>query len=307
MTENNLCVTVPPELQCYQKFDGYCQKTEPNVQSPTDFGVKVFRTPDGTIEHVAYYSDFGDIMKRVYYNGACISYIRHYRNNLMCGEEEFFDNRIRRKRKYDKYGKICSQYLYEYNKANNISCIKKYSAGNLYSVQYDYDDLNRTNYRKIEINNSVINEQHYKYDILDRLIDYNDLNQRAHVNQLSTNNELLNYTITDNLGNEIQIVNYFNNQKYDCSEISMNGHKMITKDIKYVDNIMLKKPYTTDEDLEMILANLFKDSENIITKRVITECTADDLIDEKIIKYSLPISIRKRFLFAQAGQNLFYK
>ena len=60
---------------------------------------------------------------------------------------------------------------------------------------------------------------------------------------------------------------------------------------------MLKKPYATEDDLDLIISNLMKPS--IQTQRVddvLTKKTAG-LIDSTIQVKTLPISIRKRVLF----------
>ena len=80
-------------------------------------------------------------------------------------------------------------------------------------------------------------------------------------------------------------------------EIIVNGHSTTVKDTSYVDNIMLKKPYATEDDLDLIIANLFggtgtrNSEESSVIKSSFKKAQQD--IEPRI----LPISIRKRLLY----------
>ena len=76
------------------------------------------------------------------------------------------------------------------------------------------------------------------------------------VHKVNPKNELVSYTITDVIGNRIIINNKFMCSDYIGTDIELNDHKTSIKDISYVNNIMLKKPYATEEDLYYALSHL---------------------------------------------------
>ena len=155
--------------------------------------------------------------------------------------------------------------------------------------------------RKLYKNSEHINEQHYKYDILDRIIEYQDDNQHIVVNKISLNNELLSYVIIDRMGNKIVVENLYSSSTYAETKISLNGHSTTIKDTSYVDNIMLKRPYANENDLDLIIANLFHEEKVTPTKReAYSEVNAMDVIDSNIQNRTLPISMRKRLLLERA-------
>ncbi len=296
MPQQKLCVSVPIELRCYQKIKDMI--TETNLpEKENEFGIKIVKNILGAIDFVAYYSDTGDLLKRVYYKGTDAVKVRHYRNSYLYLEEDFSGKLMIKKRIYDTGGNILTQYQYKYNRNGEVTGIEKHTNKNKYYVEYGYDELKRVNARKIYINNALINEQKYRYDILDRLVDYQDSSQHVHVNLISQNNELLSYVVKDKLGNEIKIENYFKNSEYVNTDISMNGHNIRVKDISYADNVVLKKPYTTESDLELVVSELYTKPEMCQTKRSCKEDSVVSQINEEAKKPILPISVRKRLLF----------
>ena len=70
MPQSKLCVSVPLELRRYQKVSSTLPQEPELTNKSSDFGIKVIRNDFGAIDHVAYYSDTGDITKRVYYKGS---------------------------------------------------------------------------------------------------------------------------------------------------------------------------------------------------------------------------------------------
>ena len=190
---------------------------------------------------------------------------------------------------------------YDYNRKNQLVSICKKRSGTELLALYKYDDLNRIVCRKLYKNSEHINEQHYKYDILDRIIEYQDDNQHIVVNKISLNNELLSYVIIDRMGNKIVVENLYSSSTYKETNISLNGHSTTIKDTSYVDNIMLKRPYANENDLDLIIANLFNEEKVSPTKREAhSEINAMDVIDSNIQYRTLPISMRKRLLLERA-------
>ena len=92
---------------------------------------------------------------------------------------------------------------------------------------YKYDDLNRIVCRKLYKNSEHINEQHYKYDILDRIIEYQDDNQHIVVNKISLNNELLSYVIIDRMVVALQFFIISNNCSICCHLLHYYFHLCI--------------------------------------------------------------------------------
>ena len=103
------------------------------------------------------------------------------------------------------------------------------------------------------------------------------------------------------MGNKIVVENLYSSSTYKETNISLNGHSTTIKDTSYVDNIMLKRPYATENDLDLIIANLFNEEKVSPTKREAhSEINAMDVIDSNIQYRTLPISMRKRLLLERA-------
>ena len=296
---SSLCISIPAELKRFQIVP-------PNARdensSSVEFGVRMQRGSNGEVQCAAYYSDSGELLKKVYYNGAFVANIIHYRNGHINIREEYHDDKITRKIFYNKEANIQSCIVYAYNRLDKITSINKFKDGKSYRVDYGYDDLNRVNSRKISIDGNIIKEQKYRYDILDRIVDYEDNSQKIKINRMSTKNELISYTIIDKMNNRIEVNNKFNIcGSYEHTEIVLNEHKIVIKDSSYLDNVMLKKPYTTEDDLDLIIANLFKPSSAVPTKRTDGEHDiSENVIAINIKPVVLPISLRKRLMYKQA-------
>ena len=201
---------------------------------------------------------------------------------------------------YSSSGCLSCSFEFKYNKKRKVESISKNRINLKVAAVYNYDDFDRIIKREVYKNSEKVMEQNYKYDILDRIVEYRDENQRIVVKKISKKNELISYVITDRMGNEIVIENFFSSTGYEYSTISLNGHSSQVKDISYVDNIMLKKPYTNEDDLDMIIANLLNNYEVKSTKRNSdSEIDSMDMIDSNIRLRTLPISMRKRLLLQQ--------
>lgn len=293
MVRGQTCVSIPEELQKYWIMLSETDKQKMPVQ--VNFGAKIVKNSCGEIERVDYYSDSGDLIKSIYYNGFSIDSIKYYRNSNLYSEEQYSQGLLLSKGIYDSKGNVKNGLSYEYNRQNQIKSIQKSFGNDIYKVEYGYDELNRVNSRKISHNDKTITEQKYRFDILDRIVEYKDENQQISVLQLSQKNELIYYKITDKIGNKISVTNYFENNRYKKTEVLLNGHKTVVKDECYVDNIMLKKPYTTEDDLDLIISNIFS-ANDCTTKRSTSTDITDEYMDG-IKTRVLPISMRKRVLY----------
>ena len=305
-----LCISIPTELQQYTKV-GSCINNEDSANSDVklDFGVQLIKDSHGNLTYAAYYSDTGELLKKIYYNGHTVSCIEHYRYNHLYSLERYHDGRLTKKTKYNKDKKIICLISYEYNKKDQIIAIRKLAGDSRYEIEYGYDELMRVNSRIIKINNTKVTEQRYRYDILDRIVEYKDSNQSIFVHKLNHKNELLSYTITDKIGNTISILNKYMCSEYIGTEIDLNGHMTTVKDLSYVDNLMLKKPFTSEDDLDLVMSKMLnrslpeKESEIIpATKRKQNNDIVNTVINKKIENSSkpLPISMRKMLLL-QSG------
>ena len=296
MTIEYFGLTLPPELSDYGTFQNL---TEPDVEVELMSEVEVNRDLRGRILSVNYYSPNQELIKQKFYHGMSVSYINYYSQNRLCSKEEYDEDRLVTKTVYHKNGSMAYEIKYEYEKAK-LSHISKRTSENEIVIKYVYDELDRIISRKIYLDNRPVSEQKYNYDILDRIKEYKDENQRIVVKNVSAKNELLSYSITDKIGNEIEINNHFTEYGYTDTEITLNGHSITVNDTSYVDNVMLKKPYASDDDLDLIISSLMKhsmpsvvrtDSMDVLNRKSM------GLIDKNIQIKTLPISIRKRVLF----------
>lgn len=297
MSIDYLGISIPDELQQYKKNIIMPQPEKTEVR--TDFGVKVVKDQSGNPTHAEYYSDSGELLKKIYYKGSSISTIEHYRNCVLHTQEEFKEGLMHRELIFNNNGEITTTIKYFYNKKNKITAIQKNTHNERYEVEYGYDDLMRVNSRTLKYNNEVIEEQRYKYDILDRIIEYQDRNQIIKIHKINQNNDIINYTITDLAGNTIVIINKFLCKEYIGTELDLNGHKTVVNDRCYVDNITLKKPVTTKDDLDFALSGVLKNwqekKDKITTKRYSNKDIIEKIIGEKVNlkRKVLPISMRK--------------
>lgn len=288
MTQNYLCISIPEELQQFSKVVTFLDNDIDSQNVKNDFGVKIVKDKCGNVTGTAYYSDTGELIKKIYYNGSSVSSIEQYRNNRIYSKEQYDTGKISQKTLYSALGAILSTIHYRYNKNEKITCIEKNVNNTRYAVEYGYDELMRVNSRMLKVQNKVINEQHYKYDILDRIVEYKDVNQCIKVHKVNQNNELISYTITDAIGNRIVINNKYICTDYIGTEIILNDHKTIAKDMSYVSNIMLKKPFTSEDDLDFALSNFINipkiSSPNTFTTSREQGLSTEEIIDNIIMK-----------------------
>lgn len=311
MVNNRLCITIPQELQQYTKSQEVTEQSERKKIAP-DFGVKLVKDEQGNLKFAAYYSDLGELVKKIYYEGSSVSVIEHYRNNILYSQETYTEGKVTQNSKYNRLGEPVCTVLYVYDKKGQITSINKSTEGVSYEIEYGYDELMRVNSRIIKVDSKVVAEQTYRYDILDRVVHYRDMNQIIKVNKVNPNNELISYTITDNAGNVIQIANKFMCSDYIGTEIDLNGHKATVSDKSYLDNVMLKKPFTSEDDLDFAISNIFIPPQKLesalspvgIAKRSSRTDITNLVIsgNVKSIEKPLPISLRKRrLLLAKAS------
>ena len=107
---------------------------------------------------------------------------------------------------------------------------------------------------------------------------------------------MISYTITDRINNVISVENHFADCGYICTTLVVNGHSTTVNDTSYVDNVMLKKPFATEDDLDIIISNLFTGM-NTATQRAGCYSNAMDIINNNIENRALPIALRKRALY----------
>ena len=301
MSKNYLCIFIPDELQQFSKIVTFLDTDIQSDKVKDNFGVKIVKDENGNVTGTAHYSASGELIKKIIYNGSSVASIEHYRNNRLFSTEKYDLGKLLKKVLYSANGEVLSTIGYKYNKNGQIVYIEKLSGNLKYSVEYGYDDLMRVNGRILKINNKTINEQFYKYDILDRIVEYSDCNQHIDVHKVNQNNELISYTITDAIGNKIIINNKYMCTEYIGTDIELNGHKTTLKDRSYVSNIMLKRPFTSEDDLDSTLSNLIdipkiSVPENMTTKRehkVTTEELIDRIIKSKEFEPPPPISADK--------------
>ena len=300
MASMELCIAIPEELKKFRKQlnNKDDKKTDFAV---ADFGVQSVRKPDGRIDNVAYYTDEGDLLKRIFYNGSVLAHILYYRNGLLHKQEDFDEGKLTKIIRFNKFGEIVSNIIFTYHRKGYITSIQKTYKENSYKIDYGYDELERVNGRKIIINNELAYEQFYRYDILDRIVLYKDSNQTITVNEVGKNNKLVSYVIQDKMLNDIKVNNKFIQDEYVETEIVLNGQRMLIKDKSYVDITLLRRPYTREDDLDFMMTNLFR-QENQTIRRDESSNTDAFRTNANMQQPILPISIRKRqLLYARAG------
>ena len=303
MKQDYLCISIPTELQQYTKVASIIDNEIPHDDVSPDFGVKLIKDEHGNLTHAAYYSDTGELLKKIFYNGSIVSSIEHYRYNALYSQEKYHDGKITKKTMYNRYKKPTCLISYEYNRKDQITAIRKLADSSRYEVEYGYDELMRVNSRIIKVNNDVVAEQRYRFDILDRIVEYKDENQTIKVLKLNPKNELLSYTITDKLGNTISVINKYMCSEYIGTEIELNGHKTTVSDKSYVDNVMLKKPFTSEDDLDLVVSKMLHKSPPEpeakivpITQRKHNTDIVSSVISGNIENSSKPLPISRRKL-----------
>lgn len=292
--------SVPADLSAYYVTNVISENTISTNNFVSD--VIICRNSSGCISSVKYYTPDKELSKEVFYNFDHISKINYYKNGILYSTEGYKDDNLTLKFVFQKNGYLAHQYEYEHNKKGQIISICKKKDKQEFLVVYKYDDFDRISCRKIYSNNEKFMEQFFIYDILDRIIEYKDNNQHIVVKKISKKNELLSYVITDKMNNNIEVENNITEQGYVDTNVCINGHSTVITDISYVDNVMLKKPYTNEDDIDLIIANLFGSSNINNTKREnVVNVNADKMIDKNIETRVLPISMRKRLLYSTSA------
>ena len=290
--------SIPQELISYSKvLDEII-----NFNSDIDIssGAEINRDSRGRIVSANFYSADNELYKQIYFDGDYINAIHYYRNDKLFCKEVFDAGYLNSKYFYKKDSSLAYEIHYTYNKAHLLESLCKKNFEREITVTYSYDSLDRIVKRKIFLNSKLLTSQQYSYDALNRVVEYKDENQRIVVKNISRKNELISYSITDKIENEIIITNHFTETGYVDTEFTLNGHSTTVKDTSFADNIMLKKPFTSEDDLDLIISGLYNSSSSIINKpdkNDIISRNSMSLIDSNIELKILPISIRKRVLY----------
>ena len=284
---NDLVRIVPQELR---KFIN-----QPDNINKTFSQTEILRDSHGRICSICYYNLKRKLTKQVFYIGAEIKSIEHYHKSTLVTREEFEDSKLIIKKHYCD-GSLESIIKFEYDALGNTQKIYKDENSEITTVEYKYDSLSRIVSRQIYSSKGFVSKQEYNYDVQNRVIYYSDENQKIIVYNYSQKNELLNYEITDRMNNVISVVNHFSDTGYICTDYSLNKHSLTINDTSYVDNVMLKKPYAKEEDLDIIISNLFAGMDTT-TQRMSGSNNAINLIEQTIETRTLPISLRKRALY----------
>lgn len=298
MTDSYSRISVPLELRSYYKVTNVLNSIENQLSEFKSISdVEIKRDNRGCILSVVYYTPDRNIEKEVFYKETGISKINYYRGMQLCRTEVYKSDLLIKKSLFQSNGNLACSYEYEYDLEKRITSICKTCHEQKLLAIYKYDDLGRISYRKLYKNDKSVLEQHYKYDVLDRIIEYKDENQHIIVNKITPKNELISYVIIDKIGNKIVVENLFSPLDYVETKITLNEHSSRLKNTSYVDNIMLKKPYASEDDLDLVIANLFSSAEIMSTQRISdTETKTADMINTNIQYRTLPISMRKRLL-----------
>lgn len=259
----------------------------------------------GKIKSINYYNLDQEIEKQVYYDGNSISLIRYYSNGKLKYIEDFENDTLKSKSFYNSKGLKLYTISYKYSEFGNITNIQKNINDREICLAFKYDLLNRITERTIYLDNDKISTQSYSYDVLNRIITYKDDNQEIYVKKYE-DDMLISYSITDKMGNETVVKNNFMQEIYLNTTLVSNGQINTIKDVCYVDNVMLKKPKASEDDLDLILSKLLVKSDNsinTINMNLSVNRKSINLIDENIKIKTLPISIRKRVLYNIAKQS----
>ncbi len=258
--------------------------------------IEVVHDSEGKISSLKLYSPDNELIKTLCYENSKIVLINHFRQNLLYSSDRYNNDLLIEKTVYRKNGSLAYTITYEYNREKRLNRICKKTLKRELLVGYRYDTFGRITEKNISFNDKQTTKQEYRYDVLDRVVEYKDTKQKILVNKISQNNELISYTITDKIDNVISVENHFADCGYICTTLMVNGHTTSVNDASYVDNVMLKKPFATEDDLDIIISNLFVGMDGA-TQRAASESNAMDIIDDNIESRALPISLRKRALY----------
>ena len=282
--------TIPEELVKYFNPDN----AEENLNFSSD--IEVVRNSNGKISSLKLYSPDKELIKTLCYENSKIVLVNHFRQNLLYSSDRYNNELLIEKNVYRRNGALAYTINYEYNREKRLNRICKKALNRELLVGYRYDSFGRIIEKNISFNGKQRTKQEYSYDVLDRIVEYKDTKQKILVNNISQNNELISYTITDRINNVISVENHFADCGYICTTLVVNGHSTTVNDTSYVDNVMLKKPFATEDDLDIIISNLFTGL-NTATQRAGCYSNAMDIINNNIENRALPIALRKRALY----------
>lgn len=281
--------TLPQELIKYYHINN--DFFEDNIAISSN--IEVVRNNEGKISSLRFYSSDKELIKSLCYDNSKIIRINYYRQNLLYSSDIYNGEFLIEKNVYNKNGSIAYTISIEYNKEKHPGRISKKILNMEFFVGYKYDTFGRIVEKNICLNGKETTKQEYRYDVLDRVVEYKDKKIKIQVNKISSNNELINYTITDRMGNVISVENHFADCGYICTTLMVNGHTTSINDLTYVDNIMLKKPLASEDDLDLIISDLFTNMDMTTGRNRNTT----ELIDQNIENRALPIALRKRALY----------
>ena len=288
-------VSIPQELISNKNILEAINSLDLELDSP----VKITRDVSGRVNSASFYNVDNELYKQIFFDGSIITGIDFYKNDKL-SRKDIYDNAgyLISKYLYRKDGSCACEIHYDYDLQHKISAIVKKTLHKDIRVEYSYDCLDRIISRSIYLNKRLLTCQQYGYDVLDRVIKYQDENQKISVNSFGSKNELLSYTITDKIDNEIIVTNHFTAAGYVDTVFTVKGSSSTVKNTSYVDNVMLKQPFSGEDDLDLIISGLCASSTIHVTRPDdVSTKNSINLIDKNIEMRALPISIRKRVLY----------
>lgn len=288
----NLYLAIPLELKQYQLFSE--EKTD-NYLTNDLLDIYLNNNKQECVERTEYFSATGELLKRSLYEGSLLRKEIFFINGRIGTEKEFDKNKVGTKKTYDKDGNIVCTTLYVYKNDLIIGIIKKKN-NNEYKISYSYDEAKRIINRSIYINQVLVNKQIYNYDRDSKVIEYRDNNQSIKICQRTQQNELEKYIVNDIFGNKIEVYNHFENGEYVKTEITLNEHKTVIRDENYVYNLTLQKPQANEDDLNLVLSNLWRPAAIETNNENETKTIFEFIKNKELADNILPITIRKHAL-----------
>lgn len=240
-------------LELYSQIKNLAETVyEPKQEtSKTVYSIRISRNEKGIIERINYYTPEGILVKSGLYSGSELNKTKFFQKSYSYVNEDWDGFTLSGRKYYDSNDNLLYSVNYEYTKGK-VTKISKVENGNEFTINYSYDEFGRVNKRIVIENGDVIAEHKYKYDVIDRITSYEDNSKKLCVWKMSAVNELLSYSVIDKNGNERIINNNFDEDGYKGSEISINNIKRTVCDPKFADNIVLKKPNATEDDLILV-------------------------------------------------------
>jgi len=295
MNESIIGIPIPFELKEHFNTDDtfFEESTEFHVNNKPL--LRTIRDKDGLFSSIEYYNLNKELNKKIYFLGGSITKIERFKNGKLIYSKEYNpeNGKLSTINSYSGENIILSQIKFSYSRDNRIQKITKIIGNESYGIEYNYDQLYRVNSRKIIINNKIVDEEIFKFDILEKIVEYSNHNLFIYVFEHTKDSKLGKYKIIYK-NNELIINNRFNSEnEYTNSEIILNNTKTIKRDIKYLDNIYLKRPYTSPEDVDFIISRYLSSNDYTNNNQV------KNLYNESI--GVLPISIRKLKLCKMAA------